>query len=137
MASPGHLPAFIFAIHTGLRKSEQFGLTWFEVDFDRKIIIILHPKNDRTREVTMSNTCFKLLKKLYDERPGDNAVFRSDRYRAQPITDIKKSFNAAVTDAKLKDFTWHCLRHTFVTRLVQAGVDLRTVQYRRAIKALQ
>jgi integrase len=27
----GHLPAFIFAIHTGLRKSEQFGLTWLRL----------------------------------------------------------------------------------------------------------
>lgn len=28
----------------------------------------------------------------------------------------------------LAEFTWHCLRHTFASRLVMAGVDLRTVQ---------
>ena len=28
----------------------------------------------------------------------------------------------------LKGFTWHCLRHTFISRLVMKGVDLRTVQ---------
>ncbi len=27
----------------------------------------------------------------------------------------------------LKDYTWHCNRHTFASRLVMAGVDLRTV----------
>jgi len=27
----------------------------------------------------------------------------------------------------LKDYTWHCNRYTFASRLVMAGVDLRTV----------
>jgi len=37
-------------------------------------------------------------------------------------------FADAVKDAKLVDFTWHDLRHTFASRLVMAGVDIRTVQ---------
>jgi len=32
-----------------------------------------------------------------------------------------------VVAAGLEDFTWHCLRHTFASRLVMAGVDIRTV----------
>jgi site-specific recombinase XerD len=28
----------------------------------------------------------------------------------------------------LKDVTWHVFRHTYISRLVMAGVDLRTVQ---------
>ena len=126
---PGHLPAFVFALHTGLRKSEQFGLTWSDIDFDRRVIIVPHPKNDRSREVTMSDTCLRLLRDLYDKRPDGERVFRSDRYKKQPIIDIKKAFDSAVREAKIESFTWHCLRHTFITRLVQAGVDLRTVQY--------
>ena len=31
-------------------------------------------------------------------------------------------------DAKVSNFSWHCLRHTFASRLVMAGVDIRTVQ---------
>jgi integrase len=126
---PGHLPAFVFALHTGLRKSEQFGLTWPDIDFDRRAIIVPHPKNDRSREVTMSDTCLGLLRDLHPKRPDEGRVFRSDRYKKRPIVDIKKAFDAAVKEAKIDGFTWHCLRHTFITRLVQAGVDLRTVQY--------
>jgi site-specific recombinase XerD len=36
-------------------------------------------------------------------------------------------FEEAVTRAKLTDYTWHCNRHTFISRLVMAGVDIRTV----------
>jgi hypothetical protein len=34
----------------------------------------------------------------------------------------------AVKAAKIEAFTWRSLRHTFASRLVMAGVDLRTVQ---------
>jgi site-specific recombinase XerD len=30
-------------------------------------------------------------------------------------------------EAKIQEYTWHCNRHTFASRLVMAGVDLRTV----------
>jgi site-specific recombinase XerD len=33
-----------------------------------------------------------------------------------------------IVEAKIAKFTWHCLRHTFISRLVMKGVDLRTVQ---------
>jgi site-specific recombinase XerD len=33
-----------------------------------------------------------------------------------------------VKAAGLQNFTWHCLRHTFASRLVRAGVDIRTVE---------
>jgi integrase len=126
---PGHLPALVFALHTGLRKAEQFNLEWKDIDFDRRVIIVPHPKNDRSREVTMSDTCHRVLKDLFKGRPNDGRVFLSDRYKKQPISNVRKAFDSALIEAKIGDFTWHCLRHTFITRLVQACVDLRTVQY--------
>ncbi len=34
----------------------------------------------------------------------------------------------ALKAAKIAGFSWHCFRHTFASRLVMVGVDLRTVQ---------
>lgn len=36
-------------------------------------------------------------------------------------------FEAAIKAAKIEDFTWHCLWHTFASRLVISGADLRIV----------
>jgi site-specific recombinase XerD len=36
-------------------------------------------------------------------------------------------FPTALEEAGIEGYTWHCNRHTFASRLVMAGVDLRTV----------
>lgn len=41
--------------------------------------------------------------------------------------NYRRWFNEALTAAKIRDYSWHCNRHTFASRLVMAGVDLRTV----------
>jgi len=33
----------------------------------------------------------------------------------------------ALEEAKIEGYSWHCTRHTFASRLVMAGADLRTV----------
>ncbi len=43
------------------------------------------------------------------------------------VKDPRYWFEPLVVATGLKDFTWHCLRHTFASRLVMAGVDIRTV----------
>src|SRR5437016_4015619 len=41
---------------------------------------------------------------------------------------VNRVFVKALRTAGINSFSWHCLRHTFASRLVMAGVDLRTVQ---------
>jgi integrase len=60
-------------------------------------------------------------------RTGDQGpIFKAAR-GGSPLQGPKHWFEDAVAAACVKDFTWHCLRHTFASRLVMAGVDLSTV----------
>lgn len=116
---PEHLAELDIAIHTGLRKSEQYRLTWSCVDFERQILTVPQSKNGETRHVPLNSTALAafLLLKRYSDGAG---VFRS--------VGPRRWFEPAIEKSGLTDFTWHCLRHTFASRLVMAGVDLRTVQ---------
>jgi integrase len=42
--------------------------------------------------------------------------------------NLRRGFYSAAKKASLKDLRFHDLRHTFATRLAQAGVDLYTIQ---------
>jgi hypothetical protein len=46
-------------------------------------------------------------------------------------------FKRSLELAQMEDFTWHDLRHTFASRLVMKGVDLRTVQELMGHKTIQ
>jgi integrase len=124
---PTHLPSFEFALHTGMRKREQFSLEWPQVDWERKAIHLTKTKNGSQRDVPMSRTCHAALLRLKEERSGTNEmVFQSMRYDA-PIADPKKWFEGCVKESGIENFVWHDLRHTFCSRLVMRGVDIRTV----------
>jgi integrase len=53
-------------------------------------------------------------------------VFPGDE--GKPMTSLKTSWMAIAKAARLKHFRFHDLRHSFASRLVQAGVDLATVR---------
>jgi site-specific recombinase XerD len=42
--------------------------------------------------------------------------------------ELRRWFEPIVKVADLSAFIWHGLRHTFSSRFVMAGVDIRTVQ---------
>ncbi len=130
------------ALGTGMRKGEQYGLRWSDIDFDRRVITLRDTKNGSSRTIPMIDdvvSAFRQLKKLSLERK-DRAI---DRPNAAPddvvfgIGDNKKWWEAALKDAKIKAFRWHDLRHTFCSRLAQAGVSLKVIQEAAGHKTIQ
>ena len=54
-----------------------------------------------------------------------------------PLLNPRYWWDKVVEDAGLVDFHWHDLRHTFASRCVMSGVDLRTLQQLLGHKTLQ
>ena len=127
---PEHLAEFEIAVNTGARRSEMYRATWPNVDLEHSVLTVPRSKHGDTRYVTLNSTAAAILKFL-QPRDGDDEqdehVFLSMRTKA-PLTGNRHWFEDAVEKAGIKDFTWHCLRHTFGSRLAARGVDLRKIQ---------
>jgi integrase len=123
---PIHMPSLTVALKTGMRKGEQFSLEWPEVSFDRNRIFLDETKNGSNREIPMSKICREALLLLRKQGDGKGRIFHS-KY-GEPLNDPRTWFELAIEEAKIPNFTWHDLRHTFCSRLIMAGVDLKTAQ---------
>lgn len=117
------------ALHTGMRMGEILSLKWDTVDLFRRTVAILHSKNGDKRTIPLNGKMFTLLKeKLKDRVSPFGLIFPSQAGTKRDGHGLRRAFRKALKKAKIQDFHFHDLRHTFATRLVQAGVDLYKVQ---------
>ena len=89
------------------------------------IVDAAYAKSGHMRAVPLNSKALAILTRLHDHKRGDWVFCRQD---GTPFLSIQHGFRLTCQRAGLKDVTPHTLRHTFCSRLVQAGVDLRTVQ---------
>jgi site-specific recombinase XerD len=132
---PEHMPELDLALNTGLRLSELYGLDWENVNLARRVLTIPRPKNGEMRHVPLNGPAVAALGEAQRRSDGTGPVIRNAEGGA--LTSPRYWFEPAVKKAKLRSFSWHCLRHTFASRLVMAGVDLRTVQELMGHKSIQ
>jgi site-specific recombinase XerD len=132
---PEHMPELDLALNTGLRLGELFGLVWENVNLPRRVLTVPRAKNGEMRHVPLNGPARAALAKLENCGNGTGPVIRNAE--GGPLTSPRYWFEPAIRDAKIRRFSWHCLRHTFASRLVMAGVDLRTVQELMGHKSIQ
>ncbi|NLI99416.1 site-specific integrase [bacterium] len=118
--------AIVFtALETGMRRGELMGLTWKDINFERRSILLMRTKNNEQRMIPISDKLLPVLERLNIERKGQTVFRKPD---GRPYGNWRKAFETACNRAGVVDFRFHDLRHTFASYLVMAGVDIRTVQ---------
>ncbi len=115
----GHLRNMIVtALDTGMRRGEITSQRWEDVDFSRKLLAVTRSKTPEgeSREIPLTERLFKFL---LESRKDSGLIVD---YKGQPVRIVKRSWATALKNAQLRHVRFHDLRHTFNTRLMEAGV---------------
>ena len=128
----GHSPEWllkivVFALNTGLRQDELLSLEWNRVNLLRKTILIQKTKNNKPNTLPLNSIALNVLMRKYEGKVRslkNDLVFISQTGTKIGKRNLIRAFAQALDKAEIKDFTFHCLRHTFATRLAQNGVDI-------------
>ena len=117
----------VVALLTGFRLSNVLNLSWEQIDLNLGFIEVLKQDN-KGRKAIRQPISENLLEVLMQLNPKKEGYLFINPDTGKPYTTIKKSFKTALLKARITNFTFHDLRRTFGTWLLQEGVDIRTIQ---------
>jgi len=118
-----------FAVTTGLRRANVFGLRWGNLSVQGGLTVATFPqqvmKNGLPFAIPLSPTAQAVVK----GQMGKHRELVFPRPDGGLISDIPPGmWKKALTEAKLEDLRWHDLRHTWASWLRQSGVSLDRLQ---------
>lgn len=111
-------PIVVMALDTGMRRGELLHQQWEDVDFDRRLLYVTRSKTPEgeAREIPLTGRIYQYL---VTHRAGDGVIFT---YQHKPLHLIKTAWKRSLERAQVRPLRFHDLRHTFNTRLMEAGV---------------
>jgi integrase/recombinase XerD len=131
--APRHLKhrALLATLYTtGLRVSELCQLQGTDIDSERMVIQVRQGKGKRDRQVGLSPDLLPLLRHYWTQYQLQSWLFPGYRL-TEPITRMGVSHicKQAGRLAQIKKIIYpHLMRHTCATHLLEAGMDLRSIQ---------
>jgi integrase/recombinase XerD len=133
LAAAGRLKyrALFMAVYgCGLRVSEVVALRAEDIDSQRMVLRVCQGKGKKDRIVMLSPRLLEVLREYYKAfRPTASLFFGHDKARPLDRGSVLRACRLIARRAGLtKRVTVHTLRHSFATHLLEAGVDLRTIQ---------
>lgn len=135
------------SLHTGMRIGEICALSWDDIDFNNKVIKIRHTvarvRNDdgskeltkliidepktpsSAREIPISTALLPILKKAH-MLSASSYVISENAHFTSPRT-YEYRYHRILDESGIASVNYHTLRHTFATRCIEAGVDVKSL----------
>ena len=131
------------ALHTGMRRGEIVALKWEDIDFKAKVIHIRRNAVMGRYETTVSDEMKPKAAKrdvplseeleawLLAQKRNTHSQYVIAMQNHKPLTKSSYKSMWKLIERELPDahVTAHILRHTYITRLFEAGLDIKEIQY--------
>lgn len=111
-------PVIIFAVETGMRRSEILRLRWSDINKDERTAKLINTKNGDDRIVPLTRNAFEVLQNLEKDKA---VVF--------PITPncLQLVWRRVKKNADIVDLRFHDLRHEAISRFFEHGLTVPEV----------
>lgn len=133
----------LIALHTGMRRGEILGLMWEDIDFAQRVVHVKHNailgKGETSIHDTLKTDAGRRDIPLTDEleawlanyKKRSHSKFVLAMQNGKPLTQSAYKSMWKLVERELPEthVTAHVLRHTYVTRLFEAGLDIKEIQY--------
>lgn len=127
--NPKHKLAIAIAYAAGLRIAEVQNLKTQDIDFESLFLHIKSAKGQKDRIAPFSEKLSDHLKNIIAGKSAGDFVFESNQGGKLSTRSLQKVFQKALKQSGIKKpATFHSLRHSFATHLLENGIDVRYVQ---------